>query len=691
MDNPLLRDYKLPPFKEIELQHMEEALQKTLEDYKKLVEKLVENGDFSWQDLVLPLEEQEQALARVWSPISHLNSVRNSPELRKVYEKCLPALSDFHTWLGQHEGLCAAYKSLKEGGEWQTLNTSQQKVIENILQDFRLAGVDLPAEKKKRFAELSKRLAELSNQFANNRMDATRAWTMHIEDEAEIEGVPALARSAAANLAATQGKKGWVFTLDMPSYLPVLSYAKQRELRRKMYQAFIARASELGPDLQATQHPERDNSRIIEEILALRSEEAQLLGLETYAHLSLESKMAKDPVKVLDFLQDLGRRCKPQAQAELESLKTWARKEDGIEDFSPWDMAYYSEKLREAEYSLQQEELRPWFSVPSSIEGLFRISGKLFDIEFREDPSVEAWHEDVQFYWLERRGKAIAGCYLDLYARQGKQGGAWMDVCQTRYRRSDGALQLPIAYLTCNFPSPQSGPEGIKPSLLTHDEVCTLFHEFGHGLHHMLSQEEEASVSGVNGVQWDAVELPSQFMENFCWEDEGLAMLARHYESGEALPKELQQRLLAAKNFNSALQMCRQLEFALFDMRLHCELSRPSQTEVAALLREVQQQVNVVPQVAFNRFTHSFSHIFAGSYAAGYYSYKWAEVLSADAFSAFEEEGVFNPQTGRRFANCILERGGSREAMELFAQFRGREPQIDALLRHNNISMDGVA
>lgn len=673
--NPLLHFKDLPPFDRISPDQVEPALDQLLAANRAAVEQALQQGTPNWQQLIVPLDEAGDRLSRSWSPVSHLNGVKNNPELRSAYEQCLPKLSEFSTWFSQHPGLFKAYRELAEkAGE--SLNTAQQKMLNNTLRDFRLSGVDLPEAKKQRFADIQKRLSELTNRFSNNVLDATQGWSKHITDAAELVGLPPSALDSAAAAAAAKNLQGWLFTLDFPSFQPVMTYADNRALRQEVYTAFVTRASDQGP--QAGQW---DNAPLMEEILALREEKAALLGFASYAHLSVERKMARSPEEVIQFLEDLATRAHPQAQQEFAELQAFAA-EQGVDLLQPWDVGYYSEKLRQARYAISQEELRPWFPAPRVIEGLFQVAGRLFDLSFEMDASVPTWHPDARYYRVVRNGQPLAGFYLDLYAREGKRGGAWMDVCRNRRRTADDQLQLPVAYLTCNFTAPVGG----KPSLLTHTEVTTLFHEFGHGLHHMLTQVDVADVAGINGVAWDAVELPSQFMENFCWEREGLDLITGHIDTGEPLPQNLFEKMLAAKNFQSAMQLVRQLEFSLFDFRLHLQLKKPDAAAIQDLLNEVRQQVSVVPTAAFNRFQNSFSHIFAGGYAAGYYSYKWAEVLSADAFSAFEEEGIFNPETGRRFCREILEKGGSQDAMELFINFRGREPQVDALLRHSGIT-----
>tara|TARA_A100001391_G_scaffold177095_1_gene140681 strand:+ start:807 stop:2858 length:2052 start_codon:yes stop_codon:yes gene_type:complete len=674
--NPLLERNTLPPFDTLKAEHVEDAISELLEHNQQEMERLIEatRDDTRWDNFAAPLEALGDRLSQAWSPVSHLNSTMNSPKLREAYQACLAKLSAYSTWVGQNSDLAAAYQRLADSDEFASLDEAQQKAITNSLRDFRLAGVDLPQDKKQRYGEIQARLSELSNTFSNHVLDATQAWHKDVGEEA-LAGVPESGLEALKANAEAKGLEGYRITLDFPSFFPVLSYADNRELREEVYTAFVTRASEKGPNAG-----EFDNGPVIEEILALRQELAALIGFDDYASLSLATKMADSPAQVIAFLDDLATRAVPQAREEFNELAAYATESLGIDDLQPWDVGYASEKLRESRYAINQEQLRPYFPAPQAIDGLFEVVNRLYGITFKQR-AVPVWHEDVSYYEVIENDTPIAGFYLDLYAREGKRGGAWMDECRVRRRREDGSLQLPVAYLTCNF----TRPVGDRPALLTHDEVVTLFHEFGHGLHHMLTRQEVAEVSGINGVAWDAVELPSQFMENFCYEREGLDLIARHVDTGERLPDDMLERLQAARNFQAAMTMVRQLEFSLFDFRLHHELDKPSASDVQALLDEVRSKVAVVPAVEFNRFQNGFSHIFAGGYAAGYYSYKWAEVLSADAFSAFEESAVFDTATGQRFRDEVLARGGSRDAAELFRAFRGRDPQVDALLRHSGI------
>jgi len=673
--NPLLADTVHPSFSKIAPEHIRPAIEHLVQQCRNVVEETAQVEQHTWATLVTPLENADDKLNKAWSPVSHMNAVVNSEALREAHDSCLALLSDYGTFVGQHEGLYEAYRKYAQSDEYKQLNSAQQRVIDEVLKDFRLSGVSLPAEKKKRYGEIQSRLSDLSSLFSNQLLDATHAWHCHIMDEERLAGLPESARSAAANSAHERELEGWVFTLDIPSYLPVMMYADDSRLREEMYRAFVTRASELGPNAG-----EFDNSKIIEETLALRQELAALLDFENYAELSLANKMAESPDQVMAFLTDLAERSVPQAKREREELETFAR-ELGHDRLEAWDIAYFSEKLKQKSYQVSDEMLRPYFPEHNVLEGLFTVTEKLFGIRFAKRNDVDVWHEDARYFDVfDAQGQVIAGFYLDLYARAKKRGGAWMSDHAVR-RKLEHGLQKPIAYLTCNFNSPQDD----QPALFTHDEVVTLFHEFGHGLHHMLTQMDIASISGINGVPWDAVELPSQFLENWCWEKEALAFISKHYESNEALPAELLEKMLAARNFQSAMQMVRQLEFSLFDMAIHMEKDAMQPGQVQAILNKVRAQVAVVIPPEFNRFQHSFGHIFAGGYAAGYYSYKWAEVLSADAFSRFEEEGIFNQKTGREFLQAILSAGGSKDILELFKQFRGRGPEISALLRHSGI------
>ncbi len=676
MDNPLLRFDALPKFSSIRPQHVVPAIDTQIQDCRRAVAEVTASGELSWDTVVAPLEERDDRLNRAWSPVSHLHSVADSPELRAAYNACLPKLSEYATEVGQNEALFKKFKSLEEDPAFDQLDAAQKRVIKNALRDFRLAGVALSKKDKARFKEISKRLSELASRFEENILDATQAWKKHFTDASALSGLPDSALGVASSIAEREGLDGWVINLEFPSYIAVMTYADDEALRREVYEAYVTRASDRGPHAG-----EWDNSKLMNEILALRTEKAALLGYANFAELSLVRKMAPSCDEVLSFIRDLATKAKPVAEKELKELGAFANETDAKSKLNAWDIAYYAEKLKKSKFSISQEELRPYFPAPAVVNGLFEVAGRLYGVRFSPVEGVETWHPDVRFFEIhDENGELRGSFYLDLFARPGKRGGAWMDECRVRRRGLDG-LQSPVAYLTCNF-TPAVGKE---PSLLTHDEVVTLFHEFGHGLHHMLTRVDRAGVSGINGVEWDAVELPSQFMENFCWERGALSLFARHYRTSEPLPDELFDKMRAAKNFHAGMSTVRQLEFALFDFRLHMEYEHKPDF-VRRVLDEVRDEVAVIEPPEFNRFAHGFSHIFAGGYGAGYYSYKWAEVLSSDAFSKFEERGIFDRATGLEFLHAILERGGERDAMDAFKEFRGREPSSEALLRHSGIS-----
>ncbi|NAZ95841.1 oligopeptidase A [Vibrio toranzoniae] len=679
MSNPLLTFTDLPPFSQIKPEHVKPAVEQVIEACRNKIEQVLEgNTSPSWDNLVAPIEEVDDRLSRIWSPVSHMNSVVNSDELRDAYESCLPALSEYGTWVGQHKGLFEAYKAIKASEAFSALNQAQQKTITDALRDFELSGIGLPVDEQHRYGEISKRQSELGSQFSNNVLDATMGWSKQITDVAELAGLPESALAAAKAAAESKEKEGYLLTLDIPSYLPVMTYCDNQALRKELYEAYVTRASDRGPNAGKW-----DNTEIITEQLKLRHEVARMLGFNTYSEKSLSTKMAETPDQVLGFLNDLAVKAKPQGEREVEELRQFAEKEFGVSELNLWDIAYYSEKQKQNLFEISDEELRPYFPESNVVSGLFEVLNRVFGMSVTEREGVDTWHDSVRFFDIFDATGALRGSfYLDLYAREHKRGGAWMDDCRGRRITESGELQTPVAYLTCNF----NKPVGDKPALFTHDEVVTLFHEFGHGIHHMLTQVEAGAVSGINGVPWDAVELPSQFLENWCWEEEALSFISGHFETGEALPKEMLEKMLAAKNFQSAMFILRQLEFGLFDFTLHTEYDPEVGARVLETLADVKSKVSVLPSLDWNRFSHSFGHIFAGGYSAGYYSYLWAEVLSADAFSAFEEEGIFNTETGNRFLSNILEMGGSEEPMELFKRFRGREPNIDAMLRHAGIN-----
>ncbi len=695
MINPLLSNTTLPLFSQIKPEHIEPAIDQLLAEARAVVEKQLQaSTDYSWENLIEPIENAEDRLNKAWSPVSHMNSVVNNDALRDAYNACLPKLSEYSTEMGQHEQLFNAYRQIAESAAFVTLDQAQRKIIENALRDFRLSGIDLDADKKQRFKAISLQLSQLASQYEENLMDATNAWSKLIRDEQELAGLPPTALAQARQTAESENADGWMITLQFPSYSAVMTYADNRELRREHYEAFATRASDQGP------HAGRwDNSEIMEKILALRHEKALLLGFNNYAELSLATKMAEKPEDVTAFLEDLADRSWRQARKDLADLREFAHQHYGIADLQSWDLSYYSEKMRQHDYQLSQEAVKAYFPITRVLPGLFAIVEKLYGLQITEIHGFDSWHPDVRFFQIEDKNGQLRGqFYTDLYARAKKRGGAWMDDCVGRKRRAssrlacgihtipgdkfDGYIQTPVAYLTCNF-TPATGEE---PALLTHDEVTTLFHEFGHGLHHLLTQVDHLGVSGINGVEWDAVELPSQFMENWCWEKDALALISGHYQTGEPLPDELFEKMLAAKNFQAGMVMVRQLEFSLFDFRIHRDYDPTKGGRIYETLEQVRKQVAVIQPPKFNRFAHSFSHIFAGGYAAGYYSYKWAEVLSSDAFSLFEEKGIFDQETGNAFLTHILEQGGQCPAMALFIKFRGRKPTIDALLRHNGIA-----
>ncbi len=678
MTNPLLEKSDLPQFSKIKPEHIQPAVEQLIQECRKTTEQVLNQPNFSWENFCQPLAEVNERLSRAWSPVSHLNAVKNSPELREVYQACLPLLAEYGTWVGQHQGLYNAYLQLKNSAEFANYSQAQKKAIENSLRDFELSGISLPAEQQKRYGEIVTRLSELNSQFSNNVLDATMGWEKIVTDENQLKGLPESALQAAKQSAQNKGVEGYRFTLEIPSYLPVMTYCENRQLREEMYRAFVTRASEQGPNAGKW-----DNSAVMEEILTLRVELAKLLGFEHYTDLSLATKMAENPQQVFDFLENLAVRCKPQGEKELAELEEFCKTTENVTALEPWDITFYSEKQKQAQYSINDEELRPYFPEDRVLSGLFELIKRIFNIRAVERFGVDTWHKDVRFFDLIDETDEVRGSfYLDLYAREHKRGGAWMDDCIGRKRKADGSLQKPVAYLTCNF----NAPIGDQPALFTHDEVTTLFHEFGHGIHHMLTQIDIGEVAGINGVPWDAVELPSQFLENWCWEEQALAFISGHYQTGEPLPKEKLTQLLKAKNFQAAMFVLRQLEFGLFDFRLHHNYQPNKADQILDQLKSVKQQVAVIKGVEWARTPHSFSHIFAGGYAAGYYSYLWAEVLSADAYSRFEEEGIFNPTTGKSFLDEILTRGGSEEPMTLFERFRGRKPTLDALLRHKGIA-----
>jgi oligopeptidase A len=721
--NPLLEFSGLPRFAEIKTEHVTPAVDELLTRNRALMTTLLaKDTSPTWDSFVQPFEDANEQLARAWGQVGHLNMVMNSPELREVYNANLPKVTQYYAELSQNLALFQKYKTIRNSDEFAALNAEQKKVIENELRDFRLGGAELPEEKKARFMAIQEELSALTSKFSDNLLDATNAYTCVIEDEKEISGIPADERQVAAEAAQEAGNKGWLFTLKAPSYGPVMQYADNRSLRERMYRAYTTRASEQSTDEKKIDH---DNTPLMTQILKLRAEEAQMLGFANFAELSLASKMADTPQQVAEFLRELAQRARPFAEIDLEELRTFAASQLGMQGLQAWDIGYVSEKLRQQRYAFSEQEVKQYFPEDAVLSGLFGLVETLFGLKI-EPSTAPVWHETVRFFDIRDKNVLIGQFYLDLYARASKRGGAWMDDAITR-RRTPNGIQIPVAYINCNFAAPVGG----RPAQFTHDEVITLFHEFGHGLHHLLTQVEELGVSGISGVEWDAVELPSQFMENYCWEWDVLQDMTRRAATassdqgsrlrdesvrepvaaplntvttglqqteggdrissrgegakGEKLPRALFDKMIAAKNFQSGLQMLRQIEFSLFDLRLHSDYDASGKQSVQQLLDEVRSEVAVMIPPAFNRFQNSFAHIFAGGYAAGYYSYKWAEVLSADAYSLFEDNGVLDAATGSHFREQILAVGGSRDAMESFKAFRGREPRIDALLRHNGL------
>ena len=687
--NPLLDFSDLPQFASIKPEHIGPAIDSLMDQARTVILELESrNEQVTWDNFVTPLEDATEKLGRAWGIVGHLNAVVDTPELRAAYNENQPKITEFWTGLSQNLILFQKYKVLQSGAEYAAYSPARKKIIENAVRDFRLGGAELTEEQKPRFAEIQEKHAALTTRFSENILDATNDYALFVEEEAELSGLPDDAKQAARAAAEKDEKSGYKFTLHFPSYFPILQYADNRKLRETIYRANATKASELAGK------PAWDNTQNIIDILKLRDEEAKMLGYRNYAEVSLVSKMAQTPAQVIEFLQDLAQRARPFAEKDLVELRTFAQKELGIEKLEAWDVTYASEKLREQRYAFSEQEVKQYFPEPKVIAGLFRTIETLFSVSIKPD-TAPVWHPDVKFFRIEKDGALIGQFYLDLYARNGKRGGAWMDDARGRRRIEStgtaGEIQTPVAYLTCNFTEPAVIDGKAKPALFTHDEVITLFHEFGHGLHHMLTQVDELGVSGISGVEWDAVELPSQFLENFCWEWDVLQHMTSHIETGAALPRALFDKMTAAKNFQSGLQTLRQVEFSLFDMHLHYDYDLRGNKTVQDVLAEVRAQVSVMTPPEFNRFQHSFSHIFAGGYAAGYYSYKWAEVLSADAYGAFEEAGkvsgnVLSGDTGSRFLREILSMGGSRPAIDSFKAFRGREPTIDALLRHSGMT-----
>ncbi len=691
--NPLLDFTGLPRFDTITPEHVAPAMHQLLDENRALIARLIApDTPATWDDFVQPMLDAGERLSRAWGIVGHLHSVNDIPPWREAYNALLPEVSSFYADLGQNLALYSKYKALASSDAFGTLTAARKKIIDNELRDFRLSGAELPEDKKPRFKAIQEALSALAAKFSENVLDATNAHAEWITDAAELAGLPDDVIAAARAAAEKESKPGWKFTLHAPSYMPVLQYANHRDLRARMYRASATRAAEFGPT-------EWDNGPLIDQILALRDEEAKLLGYANFAEVSLATKMAENPAQVIAFLRDLAHKARPFAERDLAELRAFAQTECGLATLESWDMAWVSEKLRQSRYSFSDDEVKQYFTEQKVLSGLFRVVESLYNVQLLPD-TAPVWNPTVRFFRIERlnplsgAGQLIGQFYVDLYARETKRSGAWMDEAITRRRITSAdfssTIQTPVAYLNCNFPAPIGEGEKQRPATFSHDDVITLFHECGHGLHHLLTQVDELPISGIRGVEWDAVELPSQFMENFCWEWDVLSGMTAHVDTGAALPRALYDKMLAAKNFQSGLQMLRQIEFSLFDFQLHSDYQPGGAQTVRQLLDAVRREVAVIVPPEWNRFPNSFSHIFGGGYAAGYYSYKWAEVLSADAYSAFEEASqktgsTLDAATGERFWREILAVGGARPALESFAAFRGRAPQPDALLRHSGM------
>lgn len=677
--NPLLNNASIPRYDQIHPKHVIPAIKTILRENRAAIRKLLmRQNNFTWQNLVQPLSEIDERLKFAWSAIHHLNGVVNSEPLRKSYATCIPLVTKYCNEIGQNTKLYQAFEKVATSKEFSTLDSTQQKIIQDILRDFRLSGVNLNPKAKQQFKKLTEQLAKLTNSYSNNVLDATRGWSKYLTKK-ETAGIPDRDLAAARTAAQTKQQSGWLFTLDFPSYRAILTYADSRKIRREFYTAYVTRASDCGPNAGKW-----DNNKIIEKILNIRKQLAKLLGYQNYAEYSLATKMAKTTQEVLDFLYLLAKKSLPMAKKEFRELKQFAKKLDDIRKLQPWDIAYYSEKLRQQKYDISQEQLRPYFPEPQVLQGMFAVVKKLFGITIKEVKNNAAWHPEVRFFAAYDQNQTLRGqFFLDLYARENKRSGAWMDSCITRRKLKNGKIQTPVSHLICNF----NRPIGDEPALLSHNDVITLFHELGHNLHHILTKVDYDQASGINGVPQDAVELPSQFMENWCWQSPALKLFAKHYQTGATLPRSLLQKMLAAKNFQAAMQMLRQLEFGIFDFRLHTEFDSKIVNQVSRITNSVNRAISVVPNVKFNRMPNCFLHLFGDGhgYAAGYYSYKWAEVLSADAFAKFEQRSIFDRKTGAEFLHSILEAGGSADPMDLFIKFRGRKPKIDALLKHSGI------
>jgi len=675
MTNPLLNTQYLPKFSSIQPSDVSSALTMVLNEAEQQIltlEDVVNSKQkTSWDNFAAPLENIEESIDRVWSTVSHLNAVNDSKELRKAYQEGLQALTEFHTQLGQNQTIFSGYQHIQNSTEFEQLSTAQKKIINNSIRDFRLSGAELSGDKKSQYTSIALELSELSNQFSQNILDATQNWHLLITNPEELTGLPQDVLERAA-----QGDAEWKFGLDAPTYIAVMQYADNAKIRESFYEAYATRASDVGPDAGKF-----DNTQLITKIVELKQQKAALLGYKNYAELALTTKMADSAIEVIEFIRELEHYAKPRAQEELAELQTFAKEQYSIDHLDPWDIAYYSEKQKQQEFAFSAEEVKQYFPASHVIQGLFGVVKKLFNIDVKPNEKAETWHDDVMvFDVINDQGSLFGQFYADIYVRKNKRGGAWMGTCR-HHRQTEGSQQIPVAYLTCNF-APATDE---KPALLSHDDVETLFHEFGHTLHHLLTQVNEMSVAGINGVAWDAVELPSQFLENWCWHPESIELISQHYLTGDALPAELLDKMLRAKHFQSGMQTLRQLEFSLFDMRLHHDHIINGKISVQDLLDEIRSTIAVIQPPSYHRFQNSFSHIFAGGYAAGYYSYKWSEVLSADAFNRFEEEGIFNQETGQSFLENILAKGGEEEPKVLFENFRGRPPSIQPLLTHSGL------
>lgn len=684
MKNPLLSKQPLPAFAEIQAEHVLPALNTRLDEAKEVITELEKIADqATWGNFAAKLERVDVSLDNIWSTVSHLNSVMDSPELREAYQEGQQLLTTFHTSVAQNLSLYQGYKNIASRDDFKTLNAAQKKIVNNTLRDFKLSGAELDEKDKQRFAQITQQLSQLQTTFEQNLLDATQSWYLHIQDRKELSGLPDYAVEQAQSTAHRHDQQGYRFGLDIPSYLAVMKYADSAVIREKMYRAYATRASLESVNLDEETETRFDNEPVIEQILALRLEKSQLLGMDNYAELALITKMANDVNQVEAFLEDIAHYAKPKAKAELHELYEFASNNFSVTNLNPWDYSYYSEKLKQHEYDLNSEQIKEYFPVETVFNGMFEIVNRLFGIQIKQNTTPQTWHEDVLVYDLvDDAGTTTGQLFADLYARPNKRGGAWMGVCRHRQHTAE-QQSTPVAYLTCNFTPASSG----KPALLTHDEVETLFHEFGHTLHHLLTTVDEMSLAGINGVAWDAVELPSQFLENWCWHPESIPLISKHFQAGTPLPNDLLNKMLAAKHFQTGMQTVRQLEFSLFDIQLHAQNYQTTETSLSVqdTLENARDAVAVVKAPDYNRFQCSFSHIFAGGYAAGYYSYKWAEVLSADAFEKFEEEGIFNASTGAAFKDSILSQGGVPEASDMYAKFRGREPKVNALLKSTGL------